>query len=204
MTNQLTSEDFKRFFHYYEGLTHQQEAIEELWRRMPVDLLRDDCLWVQLYRTPKTSKDNPGHINADGLALVKQWEGLRLESYICPAGVWTVGYGSTGDHVYPGLVVTETEAEVLLMQDLERFEDCVNEQIKVPLTSNQFSALVSFTFNVGCGAFHDSTLRRRLNEGQDVETVIRQELPRWVHGGGEILPGLVNRRNAEIALACKP
>ena len=90
------------------------------------------------------------------------------------------------------------------MQDLERFEDCINQDIKIPLTSNQFSALVSFAFNIGCGAFHDSTLRRRLNEGQDVETVIRQELPRWVHGGGEVLPGLVNRRNAEIALACKP
>ena len=140
----------------------------------------------------------------EGKALIKKFEGCELKAYLCPAQVWTIGYGSTGDHVYPDLVITETEAAALLMDDLVRFEDCVNEQIKVALTSNQFSALVSFTFNVGCGAFHDSTLRRRLNEGQDVETVIRQELPRWVHGGGEILPGLVNRRNAEIALACKP
>ena len=112
-----------------------------------------------------------------------------------------MGYGSTGDHVYPGLQVTEVEAEVLLMQDLERFEDCVNEEINVPLTSNQFSALVSFAFNLGCGALHESTLRRRLNEGQDIETVIRQEFPKWVYAGGQVLQGLVNRRNAEIALA---
>ena len=201
MTSQLTSEDFKRFFRYYEGLAHQEDAIAELWRRMPVDLLRDDCQWVKLYRTPKTSEQNPGHINAEGLALIKQWEGLRTEAYICPAGVWTVGYGSIGDHVYPGLQVTEVEAEVLLMQDLERFEDCVNEEINVPLTSNQFSALVSFAFNLGCGALHESTLRRRLNEGQDIETVIRQEFPKWVYAGGQVLQGLVNRRNAEIALA---
>jgi lysozyme len=204
MANQLSSDDFQRFFLYYDQLEHQREAIDELWRRMPVDLLRDDCLWVQLYRTPKTSEYNPGHINADGIELIKRWEGLRTEAYICPAGVWTIGYGSTGDHVYPDLVITEKEAETLLLDDLVRFEDCVNEEIKVALTTNQFSALVSFCFNVGCGAFHDSTLRRRLNEGQDIETVIRQELPRWVHGGGEILPGLVSRRNDEIALACKP
>ena len=204
MTGQLTSEDFKRFFHYYEGMEHQQEGIEELWRRMPVDLLRDDCLWVKLYRTPKTSEYNPGHINAEGINLIKQWEGLRTEAYICPAGVVTVGYGSTGDYVHLGMSITETEAEVLLMQDLERFEDCVNQDIKVALTSNQFSALVSWTFNLGCGALHESTLRRRLNEGQDIETVIRQEFPKWVYAGGQILEGLVNRRNAEIALACKP
>ena len=204
MTSQLTSEDFKNFFRYFEGFEHQQEAVEELWRRMPVDLLKDDCLWVQLYRTPKVSDNSPGHMNAEGVALVKQWEGLRTEAYICPAGHVTIGYGSTGDHVHLGMVITETEAEALLMQDLERFEDCINQDIKIPLTSNQFSALVSWAFNVGCGAVRSSTLRRRLNEGQDVETVIRQELPRWVHGGGEVLPGLVNRRNAEIALACKP
>ncbi len=201
---QLDSQGFLDFFRYYKGLPHQVEAIDELWRRMPVDLLVEDSLWVKLYRTPKTSEYNPGHINADGIALIKKWEGLRTEAYICPAGVWTIGYGSTGSHVYPHLVITEKEAEALLMDDLVRFEDCVNDGIKVALTTNQFSALVSFCFNVGCGAFHDSTLRRRLNEGQDVETVIRQELPRWVHGGGETLPGLVNRRNDEIALACKP
>ena len=200
----LNIENFLNFFRYYEGLEHQEDAIAELWRRMPVDLLNDECLWVKLYRSPKTSTHNPGHINNEGLNLIKQWEGLRTEAYICPAGVVTIGYGSTGSHVYLGLTITETEAEALLLNDLERFEDCVNDHIKVALTSNQFSALVSFAFNVGCGAFHDSTLRRRLNEGQDVETVIRQELPKWVHGGGEILPGLVNRRNAEIALACKP
>ena len=118
MINQLTADDFRRFFVYYNDEEHQREAIEELWRRMPVDLLRDDCLWVKTYRTPKTSFEFPGHINAEGINLIKQWEGLRTESYICPAGVWTIGYGSTGDHVYPGQVITEAEATALLMDDL--------------------------------------------------------------------------------------
>ena len=201
MINQLSADRWADFFRYYKGEPHQLEAITELWRRMPVDLLRDDALWVRMYRERSVTPDEPGHINSEGLKLIKNWEGLRTEAYLCPAGVWTVGYGSTGSHVHPGLVITEAEAEALLLVDLERFEKCVNEEVDVALTSNQYSALVSFAFNVGVYAFHQSTLRRRLNEGQDVNTVIRQELPKWVNAGGEILQGLVNRRNAEIALA---
>lgn len=73
--------------------------------------------------------------------------------------------------------------------------------MRVPLSFNQYGALVSWSFNMGCGAAEESTLLRRLNSGEDVNTVLAAELPRWVYGNGEVLPGLVRRRDAEVALA---
>ena len=133
-----------------------------------------------------------------GLALLKSFEGCELTAYTCPAGVLTIGYGSTGSHVHPGMTITEAEAEALLKQDLTRFEKAVVDLISVPLDQFEFDALVSFSFNIGCGALADSTLRRRLNAGEDKATVIAAELPRWTNGG---LAGLVRRRAAEVKLA---
>jgi GH24 family phage-related lysozyme (muramidase) len=76
--------------------------------------------------------------------------------------------------------------------------------VRATLSFNQYGALVSWSFNMGCGAAETSTLVRRLNEGEDVNTVLSEELPRWVYGGGVVLPGLVRRRNAEVALAKEP
>ncbi|NET39834.1 MAG: lysozyme [Cyanothece sp. SIO1E1] len=137
-------------------------------------------------------------MNRAGLELLKRFEGLRLDAYVCPAGVLTIGYGSTGGHVKAGDRITEAEAEALLIKDLERFEKAVNELVKVPLTSNQFSALVSFTFNVGNGAFGNSTLLKVLNQGDSQAAA--NELLRWNKGGGKVLPGLTKRREAEKAL----
>nr|BDD46107.1 hypothetical protein 6 [bacterium] len=200
MVKQFSADEFKRFFVYYQDLAHQQEAVEELWRRMPTDLLRDDALWVKLYRTAPEVEEATGHINQAGVDLIKSFEGLRLEPYYCSGGVLTIGYGCTRD-VDQFTVITEEEAEQRLREDLVRFEEAVRRQIKVPLTPNQFAALVSFTFNLGEGALHESTLRRRLNEGQDVNSVISQEFPKWVRAGGQVLYGLQRRRDAEIALA---
>jgi len=201
----LKLEEFTRFFYYYQGETHQMDAVGELWRRMPVDLLEETTDWVVKYRTAPVKEEKEvgaiSVINNAGLQLIKEFEGLRLDAYICPAGVWTVGYGSTGDHVYPGQVITEPEAEELLRKDLWRFEDCVSSRVAVGLTDNEYAALVSFAFNCGCGALQESTLLRRLNAGEPKPRVFSEELPKWVRGGGQVLPGLVRRRQAEVDLA---
>lgn len=146
--------------------------------------------------TEVTKGDRP--INAKGLQLLKAFEGCELRAYLCPAGVWTIGYGSTGSHVYPGQSITRNEAEALLKQDLIRFERSVSDAVRVPVNEDQFSALVSFTYNVGEGAFEGSSLLRLLNQ-RDYQGAAAQ-FSRWVNGGGGALPGLVRRRNAERAL----
>ena len=142
--------------------------------------------------------ETPSRIGDLGLALLKSFEGLKLTAYTCPAGVLTIGYGSTGPHVKPGMTITQAEADVLLQQDLERFEKAVVDLIDVDLDHCEFDALCSFSFNVGTGALADSTLRRRLNAGEDKPTVFASELPRWTSGG---MAGLVRRRDAEVKLA---
>jgi len=133
-----------------------------------------------------------------GQALIREFEGCRLDAYVCPAGVLTIGYGSTGPHVKPGMTITQAEADALLQQDLERFEKAVVDLITVPLDHCEFDALASFAFNCGTGALAESTLRRRLNAGEDKATVFAAELPRWTSGG---MAGLVRRRDAEVRLA---
>ena len=138
-------------------------------------------------------------ISTKGLGLIKEFEGCELTAYICPAGVLTIGYGSTGPHVSNGQTITEAEAEALLLKDLVRFEKAVNELVKVPLSQGAYDALVSFTFNCGEGAFADSTLLRELNEGKEPNITAKSQLPRWTNGG---LAGLVRRRAAEVELFC--
>src|SRR5512142_1052954 len=103
-------------------------------------------------------------VNQAGLDLVKQCEGLRTEAYRCPAGVWTIGYGHTHG-VVPDMKVTADEAEDLLRKDLLEAGEQVERSVRAPLTDNQFSALVSFVFNVGVGNLESSTLLHRLNAG---------------------------------------
>lgn len=138
-------------------------------------------------------------ISKAGLDLIKSFEGLRLEPYYCSSQVLTIGYGSTGPHVKEGMKITEAQAEELLLKDVARFEDAVNRLITVPLKQEQFDALISFAFNCGASALEESTLRRRLNNGEDPNTVAKEELKRWTNGG---LAGLVRRRKAETDLFC--
>lgn len=138
-------------------------------------------------------------ISKAGLDLIKSFEGLRLEPYYCSSQVLTIGYGSTGPHVKEGMRITESQAEELLLKDVARFEDAVNRLITVGLKQEQFDALVSFAFNCGTGVLEDSTLRRRLNNEEDPNTVAQEELKRWTNGG---LAGLVRRRKAETDLFC--
>ena len=147
--------------------------------------------------TPTTSKPSGPPTGVSDVSLIKEFEGLYLEAYLCPANKWTIGYGHTKT-VRPGMKITERGAEELLRQDLAWCEDAVRENVKVPLTQNQFDALVSFVFNVGEGAFKKSTLLKKLNAG-DYEGAAN-ELLRWTRGGGKVLKGLVRRREAERQL----
>lgn len=147
-----------------------------------------------------TARLSRRHINAAGLSLLKSFEGLELQAYLDPVGVWTIGYGTTSG-VYPGMTISRTQAETLLKNDLQRFETSVTEAVTRPITDNQFSALVSFTYNVGSGAFANSTLLRLLNQG-DIQGAANQFLV-WVYAGRMVLPGLARRRRAERLLFLK-
>lgn len=133
-----------------------------------------------------------------GIDLIKHYEGLQLQPYICPAGKPTVGFGHTGPDVVFGRTVTEAEAEQLLREDLRFAEKGVETYARVPLTQGQFDALVSFAFNLGIGALRDSTLLKKVN-AKDFEGAAA-EFGKWVHGGGRVLPGLIKRRAAEAHL----
>ena len=141
-------------------------------------------------------------INQAGLNLIKEFEGFKPKAYICPAGVLTIGYGTTGSRVKPGLKIDKPTAVQWLKEDVDKFEKAVEDLVEIELNSNEFSALVSFTYNCGEGALASSTLLRKLNQGD--KTGAAKEFDRWVKGGGRSLPGLVRRRNAEEALFLKP
>ena len=134
-----------------------------------------------------------------GQELIKHFESCKLTAYKLPGEeFFTIGFGHYGPDVYEGQQITQAVANQLLRDDLDRFEKGICDQINVPLNQDQFDALVSWSFNCGLGATNDSTLRRRLNAGEDVNKVISEELPRWTSGG---MPGLVRRREAEVKLA---
>lgn len=132
-----------------------------------------------------------------GLSLIKSFEGLRLQSYQDAVGVWTIGYGTTRG-IKPGMSITKEQAERMLANDVQRFEVEVERLVKVPLTSNQRDALISFTYNLGAANLESSTLLRLLNRGDYAAAA--EQLPRWNKAGGKVLPGLVRRREAERAL----
>lgn len=145
----------------------------------------------------------PRHINDEGLAKIKQWEGLRLKAYLDAADppVWTIGYGHTSKAGPPvvkkGMTITKKEAETILRSDLSKFEAAVERLVKVPLNDSQFAALVSFTYNVGEGNLANSTLLKKLNKGD--YGAVPDELMKWTRAGNARPQGLVNRRSAEVA-----
>jgi len=153
----------------------------------------------------------PRSINRVGEEKIVQWEGEVLWAYddfdpkhrpITPGmavkGTLTIGVGHTGPDVKPGLRIDVKQSREWLRQDLDRFEALVERSVKVPLSDNQFAALVSFAFNVGEGNFGRSTLLKKLNKG-DYESV-PAELMKWVNSKGKRMQGLVNRRAQEGAL----
>ena len=138
-------------------------------------------------------------ISPHGLEKLKQWEGLKTKAYKDAGGVWTIGYGHTAmagsPQPYQCQVITAAEAENILLKDLVQYEAAIENNVNVKLNDNQFAALVSFAFNVGIGAFKNSTLLKKLNQGDF--NAVPTELMKWTKAGGKKLQGLVNRRRAE-------
>lgn len=137
------------------------------------------------------------HINEAGLDLIKSFEGLRLAAYKDAVGIPTIGWGSTGAHVRMGMTITREEAETLLRDDLRRFEECVARNCP-DATDNQFAAMVSLSFNIGCAAFERSTVCRMAKAGNHKRAQLAFGM--WVFAGKKKLNGLVRRRAAEAAL----
>lgn len=131
--------------------------------------------------------------------LIKKFEGLKLESYKCPAGLWTIGYGNTqwenGFRVLENQVIDIKRAEKLLTFWVSKYAD----RITVKCNQNQFDALVSFAYNVGITNFDSSTLKKKVIANPNDPT-IRDEFMKWVSSRGKQLAGLVKRREAEANL----
>lgn len=139
-------------------------------------------------------------VSPEGVAFIKQFEGLRLTSYQCQAGIWTIGYGTTGPDIGPDTTISKKEADILFDADLMEFESGVRDCLKVTVNQNKFDALVSFAYNVGLGAFRSSTLLKLLNDRAD-DKIVAAEFLRWVKvGNGKPSEGLKIRREKEKQL----
>ncbi|MEQ1069167.1 lysozyme [Acinetobacter lwoffii] len=145
------------------------------------------------------------HISPSGIDLIRNFESLRLNAYDDGVGVWTIGYGTTkypnGIRVKKGDTCTLEQAKSYMQHDLKKFEQTVNSAVNVPINQNQFDALVSLAYNIGPTAFEESTLVKRLNEGN--YNAAANQFNVWVNAGGKRMQGLVNRRAAEKALFLK-
>lgn len=132
--------------------------------------------------------------------LIKRFEGFKPDAYLCPAGVPTIGYGSTmwsdGKKVQLGQKISMADAEKLLMWEVTNKSKAITQ---LSLNQNQFDALVSFAYNVGVGAINRSTLVKKAKLNPN-DATIRDEFMRWTKAGGKELPGLVKRRKAEADL----
>tara|TARA_Y100001973_G_C5181726_1_gene325301 strand:+ start:573 stop:1016 length:444 start_codon:yes stop_codon:yes gene_type:complete len=136
-------------------------------------------------------------ISEEGISLIKNYEGCRLEAYQDSVGIWTIGYGVIKG-VKEGDQINQEEANHLLKEELPEYEGYINDMIKVPLEQCQFDALVCWVYNLGPNNLKDSTLLRILNDG-DYDGVPEQ-IKRWNKAGGKVLAGLVKRRAAEADL----
>lgn len=134
-----------------------------------------------------------------GIDLIKEFEGYSERVYLCPGGVYTIGYGHTRG-VQVGDTCTREKAEEYLRDDLRDTEETIQDLIDVPLTQNQFDALVCLVYNIGSGNFYDSTIRKVINyKVSDIEEY-RRAWMMWVKAQGRVLKGLVRRREAEFKL----
>ena len=166
------------------------------------------CFTLMVVNQYKQKALNIMKVSEKAYSLIRQFEGLRLTAYRCPAGVWTVGYGHTSgvwtvgyghtSGVVPGMTITKEQAEAFLRQDIKAAENVVNTECQ-NLRQCQFDALVSFVFNIGGGNFRKSTLLKKIRVNPD-DNSIMDEFLRWVYAKGVVLPGLQKRRLAEMKL----
>jgi len=142
-----------------------------------------------------------------GIPIIRKFEGLKLKAYLCPAGVWTIGYGNTfyenGSKVQEGEKITLDRADKLLFFVVQKFEAEVKKLVKSVINENQLGALTSFAFNVGAGNLAKSTLLKKVNANPN-DVTIRDEFMRWTKANGKVLNGLVTRRKAEADLYFLP
>jgi len=130
--------------------------------------------------------------------LVKMFEGCRLRAYQDQGSVWTIGWGHTGPDVVRGMTCTIAQANNWLEEDLAKVDAGLRRLVTIPLNQNQYDAVADFVFNLGLGALEHSTLLRDLNDGDFVTAAL--QFPLWDHVGGVVVPGLLNRRKAEMRL----
>ena len=135
--------------------------------------------------------------SVDAYEPIKQFEGLRLKAYLCPAGIWTIGYGHTSG-VSPNSFITIQEADEYLHRDVATIEMQLNK-LNLILRQCTWDAIVSFVFNVGIGNFRSSTLLAKIRTNPD-DNSIMDEFLRWVYANGKVMKGLQKRRLAEMKL----
>lgn len=211
MSSPKTPVQFLDLFRYYKGLPHQMAAIQQLGELIPASLLHRENEWFKVWS--QAGKQPEPDWLAPALHIIRDFEGLRLTAYRCSAGVWTIGYGTTR---YPGKdggpvrkddAITAQQAEFYLIDALQNLF-VPNLFHLIPRSKNwsgnRIAALASWAYNVGLGAVEDSTLRRRMNEDENPDIVVREELPRWNKADGVVLPGLERRRAAEVKLFLEP
>lgn len=142
-------------------------------------------------------------LTQDGIKLLHEFEGLKLNAYLCPAKIWTIGYGNTfyedGSKVRPGDVITLERAESLFFKVVNDFAKGVRESILQPIEDYKFSALVCLAYNIGINAFRKSTLLKLVNENPN-NPEIEDQFLRWNRAGGKVMNGLTRRRIAEAKL----
>jgi lysozyme len=185
---------------------HQLAAWEAAWERATTEQRQEFTDLWRAQGSPAAPAAAPvAAWMAPALQIVKEFEGCHLQAYLCPAGVPTIGWGSTsinGKAVQMGQAITQAQADAQLNADLQRFYNALVQSMLAVATwpPNRIAALVSWVYNVGIGAMQDSTLRRRIATGEDPAVVVAAELPRWNKADGRELAGLTRRRAAEVAL----
>lgn len=144
------------------------------------------------------------NLSQNGLNLIKKFEGVRLKAYkpVESEKYYTIGFGHYGPDVRSNETITEKQAEDYLKHDLELFVDGVNHLVKVPINQNQADALYSLAYNIGLNNFKSSTLLQCVNAKNFSGAI--HEFGKWIHDGGKVLQGLVNRRNEEAKLFSTP
>lgn len=169
------------------------------------ELVSDGVVGSKTFEALATNKKQSNNLSDNGMKLLEQFEGLRLDAYLDSAGIATIGWGSikypNGNKVKLGDKITNAQAKEYKLHDLKEFESTVNTSVKVPLTQNQYDALVSLSYNIGSGAFKNSTLLKKLNSG-DYKGAAEQFLV-WNKVNSKRVQGLVNRREAERNLFLK-
>tara|TARA_B100002019_G_C21240209_1_gene585108 strand:+ start:1033 stop:1482 length:450 start_codon:yes stop_codon:yes gene_type:complete len=141
--------------------------------------------------------NNSMNISEEGIALIKKFEGCELKAYLCPSGVWTIGYGRT-KKVKEGDTCTQEQADEWLKEEMPEYEGYINHFVDAQLNQSQFDALCSWVYNLGPTNLKSSTLLTVLNQERFDD--VPREIKRWNKSAGQVLQGLVNRREAEALL----